>query len=209
DEAPLREAVRRVYGQDSLPEFDIANARYVLSFGSDFLGTWLSPVHYSVEYGAFRQGSYRAGQFQPRQGRPRGYLVQVEPRMSMTAANADEWVPVTPGAEGLLALGMAQVIASENLGDPDGMRAVNTGAVGRSGGVVLNPPSAVEGLPTVRPGRLADWQQATTRLQQGQVPLVLLYGANPAYSLPSLQFREALQRAPYIISFSSFLDETT
>ena len=33
-----------------------------------------------------------------RQGRPamRGKFVQVEPRMSQTGANADEWVPVSP-----------------------------------------------------------------------------------------------------------------
>src|SRR5919199_231218 len=31
-EAPLREAVRRLFGQDRLPVFDLQNARYVLSF---------------------------------------------------------------------------------------------------------------------------------------------------------------------------------
>src|SRR5258708_7358552 len=118
-EAPLREAVRRVFGQDMLPEFDIEHARYVLSFGADFLSTWLSPVHYGVEYGGFRQGSYRAGQFQPRDAssRPRGYLVQVDPRLSKTAANADEWVPVQPGTEGRLALSIAQTVLSEGLAD--------------------------------------------------------------------------------------------
>ncbi|TMF01472.1 MAG: twin-arginine translocation signal domain-containing protein, partial [Chloroflexi bacterium] len=32
-EAPLREAVRRVFGQDTLPDFDVEHAQYVLSFG--------------------------------------------------------------------------------------------------------------------------------------------------------------------------------
>ena len=46
-----------------------------------------------------------------RQGRPgvRGTFVQVEPRMSQTGANADEWVPAKPGTEGVLALGLAHV----------------------------------------------------------------------------------------------------
>ena len=30
--------------------------------------------------------------------------------MSQTGANADEWVPVRPGTEGVLALGLAHVI---------------------------------------------------------------------------------------------------
>src|SRR5213592_778564 len=47
-----------------------------------------------------------------RQGKPgsRGKFVQVEYRMSQTGANADEWVAVKPGMEGVLALGIAQVI---------------------------------------------------------------------------------------------------
>src|SRR5438094_203566 len=50
-EAPLREAVRRVFGFEALPWFDLRNARTVLAFGADFLGTWLSPVRFGVEYG--------------------------------------------------------------------------------------------------------------------------------------------------------------
>ena len=83
----LRRANALSFGREQLPTFDLANARYVLSFGADFLGTWNSPVSQSRGYGAMRQG------------RPgiRGAFVQVESRMSQTGANADEWVPVQPG----------------------------------------------------------------------------------------------------------------
>ncbi|HEX8185287.1 MAG TPA: molybdopterin-dependent oxidoreductase, partial [Blastocatellia bacterium] len=37
------------------PTFDIANARYLLSFGARFLETWHSPVMYSRAYGEFRR----------------------------------------------------------------------------------------------------------------------------------------------------------
>ncbi len=52
-----------------------------------------------------------------RQGRPgiRGMFVQVESRMSQTGANADQWVPVKPGTEGVLALGLAHVIMAAKL----------------------------------------------------------------------------------------------
>ncbi len=113
----LRQAIKDVYGQDRLPHFDIKNSAYVLSFGADFLGTWVSPVSHSVAYGEFRQG----------EGRRRGLLVQVEPRFSMTAANADRWLPVRPGTEGLLALGMAREIIAEGLADPDAARALTDG----------------------------------------------------------------------------------
>lgn len=117
-EAPLAAAAQRVFGQAALPSFDIQNAQYVLSFGADFLSSWLSPVSYGVQYGIFRQGNMNAGSFQPRTDRPRGHLVQVEPRFSMTAASADEWVWIRPGTEGLLALSMAQVILAEGLAHP-------------------------------------------------------------------------------------------
>ena len=66
-----------------------------------------SPVHMTRAYGQFRQG---------RTGR-RGKLVQVEPRLSITASSADEWIPVRPGTEGVFALGVAGVLVSEGLYD--------------------------------------------------------------------------------------------
>ena len=104
DNITYRTAVKNVFGQDVLPDFDLEHANYLISFGADFLSTWLSPTRWGRGYGEFRQG----------QGRTRrGTLVQVDPRFSMTAANADRWVPVKPGTEGLLALSMAYVILAE------------------------------------------------------------------------------------------------
>ena len=103
-----RQTVRDGLGARRLPYLDIANAHSILSFGADFLSTWLSPTQYGVGYGEFRQGHGE-----------RGRLIQVEPRMSMTGANADSWVYVHPGQEGVLALSVAQVIAAEGLAPPD------------------------------------------------------------------------------------------
>jgi len=85
------------------------------------------------------------------------------------------------------------------------------GNVGRSGGVLLNPPPPIDGLPApAAPSRLADWQGLAGRLRGGQTQAVLLYDVNPLHDLPSaLRFREALSAAPFIASFSSFMDETT
>ena len=109
----VRAAIRQVFGQEVMPDFDIENAAYVLSFGADFLNTWVSPVRYARGYGRFRQGD-----------RDRGTLVHVDSRFSMTTANADEWVYVRPGMEGLLALSIAHVIISEGLGDSHAAQAM-------------------------------------------------------------------------------------
>lgn len=92
-------------GLGQLPTYDLARSNYVISFGADFLGAWNSPVAQSFAYSEMRQG---------RPGR-RGKFVQVEPRMSQTGANADEWIPARPGTEGLLALGLTHVMMKENL----------------------------------------------------------------------------------------------
>jgi anaerobic selenocysteine-containing dehydrogenase len=105
DEAVLRRANELSFGWPQMPTFDLARANYVMVFGADFLGTWNSPVAQSVAYGIMRQG--RPGS--------RGKFVMVEPRMSQTGANADEWLPAQMGTEGIVALGIAHVILKEKL----------------------------------------------------------------------------------------------
>ncbi len=100
--AAIRAANRISFGVDQLPYYDIKHADFLLSFGADYLGTWLSPVHHSLAYGHLRQG---------RQGR-RGKTVQIEPRMSLSGAAADEWIAARPGTEGLLALGIAHALVN-------------------------------------------------------------------------------------------------
>jgi len=99
----LKAANKISFGIDQLPYYDIKNTDLLLSFGADYLGTWISPVHHSLAYGHMRQG--RAGR--------RGKTVQVEPRMSLSGAAADEWVAARPGTEGLLALGIAHILVSD------------------------------------------------------------------------------------------------
>jgi anaerobic selenocysteine-containing dehydrogenase len=108
----LRRANAMSYGRAQLPTFDLANSRSVINFGADLFGTWNSPVSQARAYGEMRQG---------RRG-IRGHFVQVESRMSQTGANADEWVPVRPGTEGALALGLAQAIVAGKLRPGDAGR---------------------------------------------------------------------------------------
>jgi anaerobic selenocysteine-containing dehydrogenase len=94
------------FGAPELPEYDISKSDVVLSFGANLLETWMSPVAQSAAYGDMRQG---------RMGR-RGILIQFEPRLSATAASADEWIPVRPGVEGFIALAIGRIIIEERLG---------------------------------------------------------------------------------------------
>lgn len=94
-----------VYGVRDLPEHDLANARYLLSFSGDFLETGISPVHYAREYGRMRGDRETI----------RGKFVHFGPRLSMTAAAADLFLPCAPGTEGFVALGIAHVMVRDRL----------------------------------------------------------------------------------------------
>ena len=96
-------------GISSLPAYDFENARFLLSFGSGLLESYWSPVQALMAYGHFRRGK-------PEQ---RGKLVQIESRLSITGIKADEWIPIQPGTEGLMALGIAYMILKEGLYNKD------------------------------------------------------------------------------------------
>ncbi len=99
----LYAANQRFFGEEHLPYYDLKNTRYLLSFGADYLGSWISPVHHSLGFGHSRQGRSDV----------RGRFVQIEPRMSLSGAAADEWIAARPGTEGFLALSLAHHIVSE------------------------------------------------------------------------------------------------
>ena len=109
----LRAATRRSFGETSLPYYDIAETRYLLSFGADFVENHLSPVQYGYAFGRMRQGRDTV----------RGHFTYVGGRMSLTGASADRWMPARPGSEGALALGMARLILAESLFDRDSLAA--------------------------------------------------------------------------------------
>ena len=103
----LQAAVYLQQGVTRPVAFDLENARYVLSFGVNLLEGWGAPTNIMRSFGRWRASE---------SGR-RNKLVQVEPRFSVTAARADEWVAVRPGTEAALALGIAYVLITEGLYD--------------------------------------------------------------------------------------------
>ena len=100
---PLLAAMNRLFGASELPYFDLGNTDYLVSFGADYLGSWLSPVHHGLGFGRSRQG----------RDDHRGRFVQIEPRMTLSGAAADEWIAANPGTEGIIALAMANRIVSQ------------------------------------------------------------------------------------------------
>ncbi|MEJ5358549.1 MAG: menaquinone reductase molybdopterin-binding-like subunit QrcB [Desulfobacterales bacterium] len=88
-------------GQRATAGFDLERTSFLLSLGSGLLEGWGTPPFVFRACGAVRD---RNGRF-----------VQVEPRLSKTAAQADQWLPILPGSEATLAFGLIHVILKEGL----------------------------------------------------------------------------------------------
>ena len=259
----LIQANKDVFGIDTIPYYDIENSELVLSFGSDFLSSGVSPVNHSMSYGKMRQGKDSHGKGDAKRGR----LVSIEPRMTLTGANADSWVPAKPGTEGLVALSIAAEIVNAGgysgadksawqstlapyradqvgpIADVEakvitalasevmeagsvvaiggqtlssyengvaGLAAVNVlnhiaGATGKKGGLIANPNG--NGLKKSPSGNISEFSKNASA---GKVAALLHYGANPLFSTPGdIISKEEFDKINYIVSFSSFMDETT
>ncbi|WP_455206601.1 molybdopterin-containing oxidoreductase family protein [Kaarinaea lacus] len=96
------QAVNKDMLGEAMPRLRVDKAQMILSFGADFLGTWISPVHFAGEYAKFRKQKRR------------GLLVTIEPKMSLTGANSDLWLPAKPGSEGVIALGIANLLVKSH-----------------------------------------------------------------------------------------------
>jgi anaerobic selenocysteine-containing dehydrogenase/Fe-S-cluster-containing dehydrogenase component len=103
-DAALQEAARMVYGASGLPRYDIAQSRLLLSFGNDFIESGSSPV-------AHNKGLAKMSSVDDHQSK--GRFIYLGARLSTTGLNADEWIPIRPGSEAAVALGMASVIAED------------------------------------------------------------------------------------------------
>jgi menaquinone reductase, molybdopterin-binding-like subunit len=88
-------------GQRAMAGFDLASATYVLSFGSGIIEGWGAPPYLFRARAALQQNG--------------GKISQLEGRLSKTAAKADHFIPIQPGTEGALALGLIHVILKEGL----------------------------------------------------------------------------------------------
>src|SRR2546428_8342967 len=103
----IRAANRSTFNRDAIPYYAFEDAEAVLSFGADFIETWLSNVNYARTFA--RMHSFRDGRA--------GTFIHVEPRQSLTASNADEWIRNAPGTEGLLALAILRVMVDDGMVD--------------------------------------------------------------------------------------------
>ena len=99
-------------GSGEVPAYDWKNTEYVLSLGATLFESWCQMIHMTRATSTMRRG--RPGK--------RVKFVHASPRYCVTAAKADEWVPIEPGTYGAFALGLAHVLVRDELYDEDFVR---------------------------------------------------------------------------------------
>jgi menaquinone reductase, molybdopterin-binding-like subunit len=88
-----------MHGTQAMAGFDVGSADLIISFGSGLIEGWGSPVHMFQVHGRRKAVGAK--------------VIQIEPRLSNTAAKADTWLSINPGTEAALALGLAHMMIRE------------------------------------------------------------------------------------------------
>jgi Fe-S-cluster-containing dehydrogenase component len=230
--AALLEANAQCFGKAAVPNYRFDEASVIVSFGADFLGTWISPIEYARAYSKNRKirGVKNAKM-------SRHY--QVESHMSLTGSNADNRILVKPSEQGAAIVALYNELTG-NSGGPKvndkaaaaikkmavelknarGKSLVVSGSnnvmeqiyINKINDLLGNINSTVD-FNTVSYQRQGDERQLIRLVESmnaGQVSVAIVWGANPAYELPdSDKFKSAFAKVGTRISFNGTLDETT
>ncbi len=86
--------------------YDLDHTNYILAFGGEMLESSVPLSRFLRKWGKLR-----------REKPNRTKIVVISPRYSVTAAKADEWIPIRPGTHAALAMAIAHVILSDKLHD--------------------------------------------------------------------------------------------
>jgi len=223
-------ANRQTYGV-AWPRLDFRAARLIVSFGADFLDTWGAVVPQQLDFADARADAEHAPRLVyvgPRRSltglnadqwidcRPGGEIAiarllagQMTAEQAATASGANaatlaafaaEFSSVTPSmvvAGGGGAAGLELALAANALNQSRG----NVGVTIKSG----------EGYPGFeRMAVPAELRATAERMNSGAVQMLMVRGANPAFTLPkAVGFKEAMAKVPFKVSFSSYPDETS
>ncbi len=93
------------FGKAVIPSYDFSKAKTVVSFGADFLGTWINPNKFSSDFIKNRKLNNGSKEM--------SRLYQFESNLSLTGANADYRTPIKPSQEGLAVTSLYNLLAGK------------------------------------------------------------------------------------------------
>ncbi|MFC0603809.1 TAT-variant-translocated molybdopterin oxidoreductase [Winogradskyella pulchriflava] len=225
-ESATLDAYQAKYGTRGMANYDFSKAMTIVSIGADFLGDW--------QGGGFE--SAYAKKRVPDHGKMSRHI-QFESNMSLSGANADKRVPLTPSEQKLALAKLYSYVTgvaipgtlSENL-DAAVKAAAKELSLAGSNGVVVTGIQDVNAQTTVleinehlrskafdpkttiktRQGSNKAVTQLVADMKAGKVGAIIMNGVNPIYSLPNASdFKVGLEKVDLSVAFSMKQDETS
>lgn len=223
----MREANRKSFGKNVIPDYDFSKAKAIVGINADFLGNWLLANEYATQYNTTRNADadWMSKHF------------QFESILSLTGSNADVRVAIKPSQEGLVAAALYQHVtgnaiasvpadllektkaAGEYLKSNAGASLVVAGANDENVQSIVNAINYELGNYTstininnpvnMFNGNDKEVEALLAEMEAGKVKALLIYGCNPAYSLPKdKKFADLLKKVDVTVSFAGYADET-
>ena len=224
-ESAALDAYQAIYGERGLANYDFEKAMTIVSVGADFLGDW-------------QGGGFDAGYSKmriPTNGKMSRHI-QFESNMSLSGANADKRVPLTPSQQkqALAKLHSLLVGGSVSTDLPANIEAAVQKAASQlikagSNGVLVTGLQDVNAQTVAleinkklgskafdpktpiktRQGNNKAVQTLISDMKSGKVGAIIMSGVNPMYTLPNAKdFAEGLKNTSLSVAFTSKEDET-
>lgn len=228
----------KAFGKAVVPGYRFDKAKVIVSFGADFLGTWISPVEFTKQWVSNRKvGTSGGGK------KEMSRHIQFESNLSLTGSNADVRFPIKPSAEGVILVSLYNKIAAMAGAAPlSGAQNIelalnmveNTAkelfaAKGQS--LVVSGSNNIENQLLVcainsllgnigstydldnysnqKGGNDAGFDAFVAEMNNGGVDAVIFMNTNPAYSYRNAKrFEDGLKKVAFTLSTSASVDET-
>ncbi|MCA0426845.1 MAG: TAT-variant-translocated molybdopterin oxidoreductase [Bacteroidetes bacterium] len=230
----IAEANQIAFGKNVIPGYRFDKANVIVSFGADFLGTWISPVEFAKQWSSTRTA----------ENKKMSRHIQFESYLSVTGSNADVRYPIKPSAEGVylislynkiaalagvpalgsmpaveLPLNMIELTAKE-LWAAKGASLVVCGSnnldhqllVAAINSMLGNVGSTydLDNYSNQHYSNDAAFDTFANELASGAVDAVIFWGTNPVYSYyNSAKLAEGIRKAKLSVSTNLLLDETS
>lgn len=228
----IRKANEMSFGRNFIPSYDFSKAKTIVSISADFLNNWLLHNEYVAQYGQRRnpKADWMSRHFQfeanlsltgsnadvriPIKPSEEGAVAaalynEIAKKTGGTAVNVNssalDMAPIQQAAKELLiSRGGSLVVAGSN--NPDVQVIVNgiNQLLGNYGSTISTDIEVF-----VRQGNDEQVMQLVNDMNAGAVNALLVFGVNPAYSLPNAnEFVAGLSKVSTTVAFSQFADET-
>lgn len=223
-ESEALDAVNEMYGFRALPDYDLEKAEAIIAVGADFLGDW--------QGGGFEAG-YAKGRI-PSEGKMSKHF-QFESNLSLTGANADKRVMVTPSEQYKVLVKLYQAVvlgvstleaspinnavqqAALSIKNAGSKAVVLTGIQDKNAqllALLINNHIKSEVIDLVntkniRHGNDTAVNELIADMNAGKIGAVLIHNANPVYTLPNAAaFVSGLEKVALSVAFAMQENET-